>query len=242
MTITTERLCDLAERASGELAEATAEEALQWTVNTFGSDFIVAANMQDAVLIDLATKAKPDIDVLFLETGYHFAETIGTRDAVAQVYPEITVVNAEAEQTVPQQDVEYGPRLHDRDPSLCCHLRKVLPLRNTLANYSWGHRRAQGGRADQSEHADRDLGRAQRSRQGEPDRGVDRRGVQRLHPPARHPAEPARRRRLSLHRLRALHGQGRPRRRPAQRALGRPEQDRMRPARLDIQLERVDVP
>ena len=140
-----EQLRELAERASDELAEASAEQALRWTVDTFGSDFIVAANMQDAVLIDLATKSKPDIDVLFLETGYHFAETIGTRDAVAQVYPDITVVNAEAEQTVAQQDAEYGPRLHDSDPSLCCHLRKVLPLRNTLANYScWvtGVRRA----------------------------------------------------------------------------------------------------
>ena len=43
---------------------------------------IVASNMQDAVLVDLAAKALPGVEVLFLETGYHFAETIGTRDAV----------------------------------------------------------------------------------------------------------------------------------------------------------------
>lgn len=141
----TERLRELAERASAELGEATTDQALRWTVDTFGADFIVASNMQDAVLIDVATRVKPDIDVLFLETGYHFAETIGTRDAVAAGYPGIRIVNAEAEQTVAQQDAEYGARLHDRDPNLCCHLRKVLPLRNTLANYScWvtGVRRA----------------------------------------------------------------------------------------------------
>lgn len=138
MTTTTdsERLRDLAQRAADELAEADATRALEWTVETFGSDFIVASNMQDAVLIDLAARVKPDIDVLFLETGYHFAETIGTRDAIAQTYPEITVVNARAEQTVAQQDAAYGPRLHDRDPNQCCHLRKVLPLRSTLAGYS----------------------------------------------------------------------------------------------------------
>lgn len=136
MATGTQRLRELAERASAELREATTEQALRWTVNTFGADFIVASNMQDAVLIDVATRAKPDIDVLFLETGYHFAETIGTRDAVAAAYPDIRVVNAEAERSVPQQDAEHGARLHDRDPNLCCHLRKVLPLRNTLMNYS----------------------------------------------------------------------------------------------------------
>ena len=126
----------LAERAAKELADATAEEALRWTAETFGDDFIVASNMQDAVLIDLATKVKSDVDVLFLETGYHFAETIGTRDAVATVYPDIRIVNAMPGQTVAEQDAEYGPKLHERDPNLCCQLRKVIPLRKTLANYS----------------------------------------------------------------------------------------------------------
>ncbi|WP_410589536.1 phosphoadenylyl-sulfate reductase [Amycolatopsis sp. lyj-23] len=126
----------LAERASQELADATAEEALRWTVETFGDDFIVASNMQDAVLIDLATKVKSDVDVLFLETGYHFPETIGTRDAVQTVYPDVRIVNAQAEQSVAEQDAEHGPKLHDRDPTLCCNLRKVVPLRKTLANYS----------------------------------------------------------------------------------------------------------
>ncbi|MEU4252298.1 phosphoadenylyl-sulfate reductase [Amycolatopsis sp. NPDC026612] len=126
----------LAERASRELADATAEEALRWTAETFGDDFIVASNMQDAVLIDLATKVKPEVDVLFLETGYHFPETIGTRDAVEAVYPGVKIVNAQAEQSVAEQDAEYGAKLHDRDPTLCCNLRKVVPLRNTLANYS----------------------------------------------------------------------------------------------------------
>jgi phosphoadenosine phosphosulfate reductase len=131
-----EELKALAEQASEKLADASAAAAMEWTVETFGDDFIVASNMQDAVLIDLATKVKSDVDVLFLETGYHFAETVGTRDAVATVYPEIRVINAAAEQTVAEQDAEHGPKLHDRDPNLCCHLRKVVPLRKTLASYS----------------------------------------------------------------------------------------------------------
>ncbi|WP_284742011.1 phosphoadenylyl-sulfate reductase [Amycolatopsis sp. RTGN1] len=126
----------LAERASKELAEATADEAIRWTVETFGDDFIVASNMQDAVLVDLTAKVKSDVDILFLETGYHFPETIGTRDAVQAVYPNVKIVNAQAEQSVAEQDAEYGEKLHDRDPTLCCNLRKVVPLRKTLANYS----------------------------------------------------------------------------------------------------------
>ncbi|GAA5151338.1 MULTISPECIES: phosphoadenylyl-sulfate reductase [Amycolatopsis] len=131
-----EDLKALAHKASEELADATALEALEWTVGTFGDDFIVASNMQDAVLIDLATRVKSDVDVLFLETGYHFAETIGTRDAVATVYPDVRIVNAQAEQSVAEQDAEYGPKLHERDPNQCCFLRKVVPLRKTLSNYS----------------------------------------------------------------------------------------------------------
>ena len=56
---------------------------------------IVASNMQDAVLVDLAAKALPGVEVLFLDTGYHFAETIGTRDAVEHVY-DVKIVNAHA--------------------------------------------------------------------------------------------------------------------------------------------------
>ncbi|TLW91217.1 phosphoadenylyl-sulfate reductase [Saccharomonospora piscinae] len=135
----------LADEASVRLSDAGADEALRWAVEQFGDHLIVAANMQDAVLVDLVTKVKPDVDVLFLDTGYHFAETIGTRDAVATVYPEIRIVNATPEQTVPEQDAEYGANLFERDPNQCCHLRKVIPLRRTLGDYQcWitGVRRA----------------------------------------------------------------------------------------------------
>ncbi|ONI76935.1 phosphoadenosine phosphosulfate reductase [Actinosynnema sp. ALI-1.44] len=135
MTTATDELRDLAEKASGELADANAAEALEWTARTFGDDWILASNMQDAVLIDLAVKAKPDFDVLFLQTGYHFPETIGLRDAVAATYPDITIVNALPDKTVAEQDAEEGPDLWQRAPDRCCAMRKVVPLRRTLANY-----------------------------------------------------------------------------------------------------------
>ncbi|MCS7476333.1 phosphoadenylyl-sulfate reductase [Umezawaea endophytica] len=133
-TTRTEELRVIAEAASVELADATAAEALEWTARTFGESWIVASNMQDAVLVDLAVKAKPDIDVLFLETGYHFAETIGTRDAVDLVYPDVHIVNAAAEQSVADQEAEFG-LLNKTDPGRCCALRKVVPLQRTLSQY-----------------------------------------------------------------------------------------------------------
>ncbi|MEO6081868.1 MAG: phosphoadenylyl-sulfate reductase [Umezawaea sp.] len=129
-----EELRVIAEAASAELADATAAEALEWTARTFGESWIVASNMQDAVLIDLAVKAKPNVDILFLETGYHFAETIGTRDAVDLVYPEVRIVNAAAEQSVADQEAQFG-LLNQTDPAKCCALRKVVPLQRTLAQY-----------------------------------------------------------------------------------------------------------
>lgn len=135
-TASRDELKALAAEASEQLADASAEQSLRWAVEQFGDDLIVASNMQDAVLIDLATKIKPDVDVLFLDTGYHFAETLGTRDAVTTVYPRVHIINARPEQTVAEQDAEYGQRLYERDPNRCCHLRKVVPLRATLAGYS----------------------------------------------------------------------------------------------------------
>ncbi|MFC5996861.1 phosphoadenylyl-sulfate reductase [Pseudonocardia hispaniensis] len=132
---TPSRLRELARRGAAELGpDATAERVLAWTTATFGDRFIVASNMQDAVLIDLAARAKPDVAVLFLDTGYHFAETIGTRDAVAATY-DVRIVEARPAQTVAEQDASHGADLFAREPDRCCHLRKVVPLQRTLAGY-----------------------------------------------------------------------------------------------------------
>ncbi|PRC41730.1 phosphoadenylyl-sulfate reductase [Mycobacterium sp. ITM-2017-0098] len=134
--ITETGLQQLAERGAAELGEnATAQDLLRWTDENFGGNYIVASNMQDAVLVDLATKVRPGVDVLFLDTGYHFVETIGTRDAVEAVY-DINVVNVRPELTVAQQDSLHGKDLFARDAGACCGMRKVEPLGKALKNYS----------------------------------------------------------------------------------------------------------
>ncbi|GGC71957.1 phosphoadenylyl-sulfate reductase [Hoyosella rhizosphaerae] len=135
MSIATELdLRKIAEQGAVELDGATAEELLQWTEDTFGDRYIVASNMQDAVLVHLAAQVHPGVEILFLDTGYHFAETLGTRDAVEQVYG-VNVLNVTPEHTVAEQDKIEGKDLFAREPNRCCGLRKVAPLKKTLAGY-----------------------------------------------------------------------------------------------------------
>jgi phosphoadenosine phosphosulfate reductase len=111
---------------------------LRWAGETFGDDFAITSSMADGLLAHLAGRAAPGVHVVFLDTGYHFAETIGTRDWISSVLP-ITLVNVTPPQTVAEQDAAHGPRLHERDPDLCCSLRKVTPLAQVLAGYAaWG--------------------------------------------------------------------------------------------------------
>ncbi|MEE4595731.1 phosphoadenylyl-sulfate reductase [Streptomyces sp. DSM 41524] len=136
----------LAEKAGHELEDAPALDILRWAADTFGSRFCVTSSMEDAVVAHLASRAFPGVDVVFLDTGYHFPETIGTRDAVAAVM-DVNVITLTPRQTVAEQDAEYGPRLHDRNPDLCCALRKVQPLEEGLREYdAW----ATGLRRDES--------------------------------------------------------------------------------------------
>ena len=125
----------LAARGAAELDGATAAELLAWVDTHFTGEYVVASNMADAVLIDLATKVRPGVDVLFLDTGYHFAETIGTRDAVESVYG-VNIVNVTPEHTVAEQDRMLGMDLFARGPGQCCRLRKVTPLGAALRNYA----------------------------------------------------------------------------------------------------------
>ncbi|WP_370183479.1 phosphoadenylyl-sulfate reductase [Rhodococcus wratislaviensis] len=133
-TATQDDLRLLAAQGAASLEGASAHELLRWTEETFGSDYIVASNMQDGVLVHLAAQVHPGVDVLFLDTGYHFAETIGTRDAVEQVYG-VNMINARAEASVAEQDAAEGKDLFAREPNRCCALRKVAPLKKTLSGY-----------------------------------------------------------------------------------------------------------
>jgi phosphoadenosine phosphosulfate reductase len=141
---TTLDLSEVAAQANRDLEGASALEIMGWAHEQFGSGLVVTSSMADTVMVSLAERVAPGIDVVFLDTGYHFVETIGTRDAVAAVH-DVNLINVLPEQTVAEQDARWGKDLFARDPDQCCALRKVAPLGRALEPYAaWatGLRRA----------------------------------------------------------------------------------------------------
>ncbi|GIG67555.1 phosphoadenylyl-sulfate reductase [Phytomonospora endophytica] len=139
-------LRDLAHKAGRDLENASAERIVEWAADTFGERFCVTSSFADAVLAHLVSSVVPGVDVVFLDTGLHFEETLDVREEVRRRLP-VTVKSVRPPMTVGRQDGEFGPRLWDRAPDECCHLRKVEPLAEALADYdAW----ATGLRRDES--------------------------------------------------------------------------------------------
>ncbi len=98
-------------------------KAVEWAVAEYGRDLVLAASFQDIVLIDLAVKADPAIEVVFLDTEAHFPETLAFVEEVRARYDlNLTV-------THPGPEAGAWPCGSDR----CCQVRKVAPLREALA-------------------------------------------------------------------------------------------------------------
>jgi phosphoadenosine phosphosulfate reductase len=123
----------VAEAAAERYALAGADEVLAWAAARFGDRLAVAASMADTALPHLVAQHVPGVDVLFIDTGYHFAETLRTRDEAARL--DVTVVDVRADLSVAQQGEAFGADLFARDPAACCRMRKVEPLRRALGGY-----------------------------------------------------------------------------------------------------------
>ena len=88
---------------------------------------------EDVLLARLAVSIEPNIPVLFLDTGYHFAETYAYRDRISAEW-NLNLINLLPEKTVAEQEAEHG-LLYQVSPDQCCKLRKVEPLFKAVANY-----------------------------------------------------------------------------------------------------------
>ena len=116
---------------------APAGDIIRWAVDTFHPHLALTASMTDAVLIDLAVKVEPSIEVVFIDTGYHFPETLDTVETVRRRYG----LNLRM-MTVPHHDEE----LWKVDPENCCSAIKVGQLdRALMGKEAWmsGLRRAE---------------------------------------------------------------------------------------------------
>jgi len=127
---------DLAQLSAG-FEHASASRIIGWAVEEFGTRLALTASMTDAVLVDLATRVDPGIEVVFIDTGYHFPETLETVEMVRRRYG----LNLRI-MTVAAQD----EALWEADPENCCSAVKVGQLDRALADKdAWmsGLRRAE---------------------------------------------------------------------------------------------------
>jgi phosphoadenosine phosphosulfate reductase len=117
-----------------QIAESLSPEELLDTVlaaNANGHACLTSSfQAEDMTVLHLLRKRIPDVPVLFLETGYHFAQTYEYRDRMAREWS-LNLVNVVPKQTVAEQESAFGI-LYQTDPTRCCQLRKVDPLLSAL--------------------------------------------------------------------------------------------------------------
>jgi phosphoadenosine phosphosulfate reductase len=134
-----------AAEANAVLEGADPLTVLGWAGRAFGKCLVVTAAMGDTVLAHLTSRAVPGTSMIFVDTGYHFAETIGTAAAVEASYP-LRMLSIRPKESVEEHEAKRG-KLYLTDPDACCALRKVAPLDNALRGYrAW----ATGLRRDDS--------------------------------------------------------------------------------------------
>jgi phosphoadenosine phosphosulfate reductase len=136
---------------SAEFERLPASKIIQWAVDAFAPHLALTASMTDAVLIDLAVKVYPEIEVVFIDTGYHFPETLETVETVRRRYG----LNMKI-MTVAHHD----EALWEIDPENCCSAVKVGQLdRALLGKSAWlsGLRREEADSRVQAPLVARDL-------------------------------------------------------------------------------------
>ncbi|HHU68136.1 phosphoadenylyl-sulfate reductase [Corynebacterium sp.] len=136
----------LVEKHAAELFDADAATILDWAREHAPGRLAVTLSMENTVLAELAARHLPDADFLFLDTGYHFPETLEVARDVDKRYPQM-LVTATPTLSREEQDATYGANLYRTNPTACCRMRKVEPLAVHLTPYAgWitGLRRVDG--------------------------------------------------------------------------------------------------
>ncbi len=114
---------------NAQLEYASADEILSWAWETFAPDVAVSSSFQtqSVPLLHMIAKICPEMPVIFIDTGFHFPETLAFRDKLqAQFNLNLWVVHPSVTQSELLQ--QYGEALYRRDPDLCCYIHKVSPM------------------------------------------------------------------------------------------------------------------
>lgn len=110
------------------------QSILRWVLGEPGLEQVAVASAFQAngiAVIHMAAALRPDVPILFLDTGFHFEETHAFRRDLADRL-DLNVIELRGDHTPASQAAEFGERLYERDPDLCCHLNKVVPFSRAL--------------------------------------------------------------------------------------------------------------
>lgn len=131
---TTKELQLLADLGQRKLQDASAEDILRWVDVNFGEHALLTQSMANNALAHMVAEVAPSIPVVFLDTGYHFSETLATRDALVE-RTNVKLITLTPRMSIEEQDAEFGAELHQRDPDRCCQIRKVRPMDEFIGGY-----------------------------------------------------------------------------------------------------------
>jgi len=123
------------ERLSLEFETKTPQEIIQWAVDMFGADIAMSSSFQtqSMPLLHIATRIKHDLPIFFLDTGYHFWESLMFREQIALEW-KLNVIDLYRDtrwDVFARQRVRSLPK---EDPNLCCYIHKVMPMQKALKN------------------------------------------------------------------------------------------------------------
>lgn len=122
-------------RLSNRFDAAATTDLLRWSIQTFGNGLTLGTSFgaSGIVLMDLALQIQPDVDIFYVDTGYFFPETQQLITKLENHYQR-TFRRVTAQLSIQEQEKRYGPNLYQNDPDLCCHVRKVSPMKQALAD------------------------------------------------------------------------------------------------------------
>jgi phosphoadenosine phosphosulfate reductase len=117
-----------------DLEDAAPQTVLQWAIDEFGTDVALATGFgtEGCVLVDMVARIDPSTRIFYIDTDLLFPETYDLRDRLAARYG-VRFERAATRRSLEQQALRHGEKLWERNPDLCCRLRKVEPLKEMLA-------------------------------------------------------------------------------------------------------------
>ena len=127
------------EQISQELERQKPQQIITWAVETFSPQIAVSSSFQtqSVPLLHMVSRIDPEILVFFLDTGFHFWETLIFREQLQREL-DLRIQNLYVDKQWKNFLGRFGRNLYEQDPDLCCYLRKVQPMQKAMKTvHAW---------------------------------------------------------------------------------------------------------